>query len=169
MLYLWLFLKPIYKYIGYLFYCYLCHNVFIFINIDFWIQHCTLSRIYLACSRAASCFSCLVGVIPSYLYNSLAASLIIIFIVLQFARYSNCGCTPLFVFLIIQFCNNIVISYISLVLRIYIASKFGISFLLSIMLRFNYCCCYCFVSVFLHSQSLVWIGTSNLIILMFRS
>lgn len=151
MLYLWLFLKPIYKYIGYLFYCYLYHNVFIFINIDFWIQHCTLSRIYLACSRAASCFSCLVGVIPSYLYNSLAASLIIIFIVLQLARHSNCGCTPLFAFLIIQFCNHNVILYISLVLR------------------FNYCCCCCFVSVFLHSQSLVWIGTSNLIILMFRS
>lgn len=91
---------------------------------------------YFACSRAASCFSRLVGVIPSYLYNSLAASLIIVFIVLQLARYSNCGCTPLFAFLIIQFCSHNVILYISLVLRIYIASKLGMSFLLSIMFRF---------------------------------
>ena len=76
------------------------------------------------------------GVIPSYLYNSLAASLIMVFIVLQLARYSNCGCTPLFIFLIIQFCSRDVILYISLVLHIYIASKLGTSFLLSIMLRF---------------------------------
>lgn len=100
------------------------------------MEYCTLSKIYLACSRAASCFSCLVGVIPSYLYNSLAASLIIVFIVLQLARYSTCGCMPLFIFLIIQFCSRDVILYISLVLRIYIASKLGTSFLLSIMLRF---------------------------------
>ena len=92
--------------------------------------------IYLACSRAVSCFSSLVGVIPSYLYNSLEASLIMVFIVLQFARYSNCGCTPLFAFLITQLCSHDVILYISLVLRIYIASKLGTSFLLSIMLRF---------------------------------
>lgn len=100
------------------------------------MEYCTLSRIYLACSRAASCFSCFVGVIPSYLRNSLAASLTIVFIVLQFARYSNCGCTPLFIFLIRQSCSRDVILYISLVLRIYIASKLGMSFLLSIMLRF---------------------------------
>lgn len=130
------------------------------------MKYCTLSRIYLACSRAASCFSCFVGVIPSYLYNSLAASLIMVFIALQLARYSTCGCMPLFIFLIIQFCSCDVILYISLVLRIYIVSKLGTSFLLSIMLRFN---CYCFVSVFRYSQSPVWIGTSNLIILMFRS
>lgn len=110
----------------------------------FWMEYCTHSKIYSACSRAASCFSCLVGVIPSYLYNSLAASLIIVFIALQLARYSTCGCMPLFIFLIIQFCNHDVILYISLVLRIYIASKLGMSFLLSIMLRFNYCCCFCF-------------------------
>lgn len=76
------------------------------------------------------------GVIPSYLYNSLAASLIIVFIVLQLARCSACGCTPLFDFLIIQFCSHDVILYISRVLRIYIASKLGTSFLLSIMLHF---------------------------------
>lgn len=91
---------------------------------------------YFACSRAASCFSCFVGVIPSYLYNSLAASLIMVFIVLQFARCSIDGCMPLFNFLIRQFCNQVVILYISRVLRIYIASKLGASFLLSIMLRF---------------------------------
>ena len=102
----------------------------------FWMEYCTHSSIYLACSRAASCFSCLVGVIPSYLYNSLATSLIIVFIVLQLARYSTCGCMPLFIFLIIQFCSRDVISYISRVLRIYIANKLGMSFLLSIMLRF---------------------------------
>lgn len=100
------------------------------------MEYCTLSRIYLACSRAACCFSCLVGVIPSYLYNSLEASLIIVFIVLQLARYSTCGCTPLFIFLIRQSCSRDVILYISLVLRIYIASKLGTSFLLSIMLFF---------------------------------
>lgn len=91
---------------------------------------------YLACSRAACCFSCFVGVIPSYLYNSLAASLIMVFIVLQLARHSTCGCMPLFTFLIIQFCSRDVILYISLVLRIYIASKLGMSFLVSIMLHF---------------------------------
>lgn len=76
------------------------------------------------------------GVIPSYLYNSLAASLIIVFIVLQFARCSICGCTPLFAFLSTQFCSHDEILYISLVLCIYIASKLDMSFLLSIMLRF---------------------------------
>lgn len=76
------------------------------------------------------------GVIPSYLYNSLAASLIMVFIVLQLARHSTCGCMPLFTFLIIQFCSRDVILYISLVLRIYIASKLGMSFLVSIMLHF---------------------------------
>lgn len=76
------------------------------------------------------------GVVSSYLYNSLEASLIIDFIVLQLARYSNCGCMPLFIFLIIQFCSHDVILYISLVLRIYIVSKLGTSFLFSIMLRF---------------------------------
>lgn len=60
---------------------YLYHNVFVFIGDNF----STHPRIYFACSLAASCFSCFVGVIPSYLYNSLAASLIIVFIVLQFA------------------------------------------------------------------------------------
>lgn len=51
------------------------------------------------------------GVIPSYLYNSLAASLIIVFIVLQLARYSTCGCMPLFIFFdhtVLQPCCNIV-------------------------------------------------------------
>jgi len=100
------------------------------------MEYCTLLKIYLACSRAACCFSCFVGVIPSYLYNSLAASLIMVFIVLQFARYSIDGCMPLFAFLIMQFCSHVVISYISRVLRIYIASKLGMSFLLSMMLRF---------------------------------
>lgn len=76
------------------------------------------------------------GVIPSYLYNSLAASLIMVFIVLQFARCSIDGCMPLFAFLIMQFCSHDVILYISLVLRIYIASKLDMSFLVSIMLRF---------------------------------
>lgn len=76
------------------------------------------------------------GVIPSYLYNSLAASLIMVFIVLQFARCSIDGCMPLFAFLIMQFCNHAVISYISRVLRIYIVIKLGMSFLVSIMLRF---------------------------------
>lgn len=100
------------------------------------MEYCTPSSIYFACSLAASCFSCLVGVIPSYLYNSLAASLIIVFIVLQFARRSIDGCMPLFAFLITQFCSHVVISYISRVLRIYIASKLDMSFLVSIMLRF---------------------------------
>lgn len=130
------------------------------------MEYCTPSSIYFACSLAACCFSCLVGIIPSYLYNSLAASLIILFIALQFARYSTCGCMPLFAFLITQLCNHDVILYISLVLRIYIASRLGMSFLLSIMLRFN---CYCFVSVFRYSRLPVWIGTSNLIVLMFQS
>ena len=92
----------------------------------------------------------------------------ILFIALQLARYSNCGCMPLFIFLIIQFCSRDVILYISLVLRIYIASKLDMSFLLSIVLRFN-CYCYCFVSVFLHSRLPVLIDTGNLIILMFQS
>lgn len=149
MLYPLPFLRPIYKYIGFLFsafYCYWYHNVFNMRSFNirlyfafyrrFWMEYCTPSRMYSACSRAACCFSCFVGVIPSYLYNSLAASLIMVFIVLQLARYSNCGCTPLFIFLIIQFCSRDVILYISPVLRIYIASKSGTSFLLSIMLRF---------------------------------
>lgn len=83
-----------------------------------------------------------------------------VFIVLQFARYSNCGCTPLFIFLIIQFCSRDVILYISLVLRIYIASKLGVSFLLSIIVIFF---------GFQYSQLPVLIGTGNLIVLMFQS
>lgn len=102
----------------------------------FCIEYSTLSSIYLACFWAASCFSCLVGIIPSYLCNSFAASLIIVFIVLQFARCSIDGCMPLFAFLIRQFCSHVVISYISRVVCIYIASKLDMSFLLSIMLRF---------------------------------
>lgn len=130
------------------------------------MEYCTHSKIYSACSRAASCFSCLVGVIPSYLYNSLAASLIMPFIVLQFARYSTCGCMPLFIFLIRQSCSRDVILYISLVLRIYIASKLGMSFLLSIMLRFKIVIV-CFGS--LCNRLPVLIDTGNLIVLMFRS
>ena len=102
------------------------------------------------------------GVIPSYLYNSLAASLIMVFIVLQFARCSIDGCMPLFAFLIMQFCSHVVISYISRVLRIYIASKLGMSFLVSIKIVIV-----CFGS--LCNRLPVLIGTSNLIILMFRS
>lgn len=124
------------------------------------MEYCTHSRIYLACSWDASCFSCLVGVIPSYLYNSLAASLIIVFIVLQLARYSTCGCMPLFTFLIIEFCRNNVILYTSLVLRIYIVSKFGTSFLLSIIVIFF---------GFRYNQLPVLIDTGNLIVLMFQS
>lgn len=80
--------------------------------------------------------SCIASLIDLYGHNSLAASLIIVFIALHLARYSNCGCMPLFAFLITQLCNHDVILYILLVLRIYIASKLGMSFLLSIMLRF---------------------------------
>lgn len=130
------------------------------------MEYCTHSSIYLACSRAASCFSCLVGVIPSYLYNSLAASLIMVFIALQLARYSTCGCMPLFIFLIRLSCSHDVILYISRVLRIYIASKLGTSFLLSIMLRFKIVIV-CFGS--LCNRLPVLINTGNLIVLMFRS
>lgn len=46
-----------------------------------------------------------------YTIYKLEASLIMVFIVLQFARCSIDGCMPLFAFLIMQFCSHVVISY----------------------------------------------------------
>lgn len=105
----------------------------------FWMEYCTPSSIYFACSLAASCFSCLVGVIPSYLYNSLAASLIIVFIVLQFARWYALVC--LLNYAILQPCCNIVyfprIAYIHCKQIRYVVSCFH-------NVTFLNCYCFCF-------------------------